>query len=606
MQAKSEAKQQRSAAGDSQPKATSERAGARVVWEVLCEEAVDVIFGYPGGAIMPTYDALPEYPIHHVLVRHEQSAAHMADGYARATGKVGVVLATSGPGATNLVTGITNAMLDSVGIVCITGQVASNLLGSDAFQETDLSGVTLPVTKYNFLATRAEEVAPMLRKAFQLARSGRRGPVLVEITKDAQMGITDYAAPDMSPVVDTQLPPPPSAEATDAILEMLEEAERPLILAGHGIIAAEASVSLREFVDKTGVPVASTLLGLGGLPASHPRALGMLGMHGEAWTNQAVQHADLILAFGMRFDDRVTGKLSTFARRARKVHVDIDAAELNKNVKVELPLQADIGVALEQLNARIAASKGRFTPWRLNAWHEEIEANRRAAQDHSTASEPTDGQLRARDVLRALWEVTAGDATLVTDVGQHQMWAAQCYRLEQPRKLITSGGLGTMGFGLPAGIGARMGRPKGEVWIVAGDGGFQMTAPEMTTAVQEGLDINIAVINNGYLGMVRQWQEMFFEKRYISTPISAPDFVLLAQAHGLKAFRVTSRDEIKPAMEAARAEPGPTLVEFRVEQEDAVYPMVPPGKSIEEMIRRPKDAEGGDDSERSSQNRGER
>ena len=587
MQATSEATQKQAAAEETPPATQGERSGAHIVWELLCEEQVDVVFGYPGGAIMPTYDALPGYPIHHVLVRHEQSAVHMADGYARATGKVGVVLATSGPGATNLVTGIANAMLDSIGIVCITGQVSSDLLGSDAFQETDVSGVTLPITKYNFLATRPEEVAPMLRRAFQLARSGRHGPVLVDITKDAQLGKTSFSPSQVAePTSATTAVCGPSDAAT-AILTMIEQAERPLILAGHGIIAGEGAEQLREFVDSTGIPVASTLLGLGALPASHPRSLGMLGMHGEAWANQAVQRADLILALGMRFDDRVTGNPKTFAPRARKVHVDIDAAELNKNVKVELALQADVKGTLEQLNAGIAAAKGRFTPWRLSSWQEEIEAVRQGALAHGAASEPADGLLRARDVLRSLWEITKGEATVVTDVGQHQMWAAQLYHFERPRKLITSGGLGTMGFGLPAAIGARMGLPEGEVWVIAGDGGFQMTSPELSTAVQEGLDINIAVINNGYLGMVRQWQEMFFERRYVATPISSPDFVMLAQAHGMQGFRATRLEEVASAIEAARAVRGPALVEFRVQQDELVYPMVPSGGSIEQMIRRP-------------------
>jgi acetolactate synthase I/II/III large subunit len=557
------------------------KTGAQIVWEVLVSEGVDVVFGYPGGAIMPTYDAMPGYPIRHVLVRHEQGAAHMADGYARASGRVGVAIATSGPGATNLVTGIATAMLDSSPVVCITGQVSSTALGSDAFQEIDITGITLPITKHNYLITRAEDVGPALREAFAIARSGRPGPVLVDITKDAQQGRAHF---------DPAAPPPrprcaaPQVRASPASLaraaELIDAAERPLILAGHGVVKAEASELLRAFAEKTGIPVASTLLGLGGFPASHPLSLGMMGMHGEAWVNTSMQEADLLIALGMRFDDRVTGKLATFAVQAKKIHAEIDPSEINKNVKVDVALPGDLRDTLEQLSPAVAARAR--TPWLARISSLRGEAARRDVQ-----SVPHGDKLLAPHVLHDLWRLTGGKALVATDVGQHQMWEAQYYKHEQPRSLITSGGLGTMGFALPAAIGARFSRPDDEIWVVAGDGGFQMTACELTTCVQEGLKLNIAIINNGYLGMVRQWQEFFYNRRYVATPMISPDFVMLAQAHGLRGLRVTRRDEIPAAVAWARGEPGTVVVEFKVEQEEAVYPMVPANADLRDMIRRP-------------------
>ena len=563
--------------------------GARIIWEVLVEENVDLVFGYPGGAIMPTYDAMPEYPIRHVLVRHEQSGVHMADGYARASGKVGVVIATSGPGATNLVTGIANAMLDSIPLVCITGQVASHLIGSDAFQETDVSGVTLPITKYNYLVRRAEDIAPTLREAFALARSGRQGPVLVDITKDAQIQATDYAPPRRPGISSAPEAGTFSAELIDRAIEMINEAERPIIIAGHGIIKAEASPALRDFADATQIPVANTLLGIGGFPASHTLNLGMLGMHGEMWVNHAVQESDLVLALGMRFDDRVTGVPSTFAARAKKIHVELDAAEINKNVAVELGIHGDVREFLEQINNRMAA-KASLRPQARTAhqsWHASIRKMQTDAQANDILKKPDDGRLYAAQVLHDLWNATNGSAIVATDVGQHQMWAAQYYRHDAPRTLLTSGGLGTMGFALPAAIGARLVKPQDEVWVIAGDGGFQMTAPELSTVAQEGLKLNIAIINNGYLGMVRQWQEMFFDRRYVATPISSPDFVKLAEAHGHLGLRVRTRSEVVPAIEQARQSNRTVVIDFCVEQEDTVYPMVPSGNAINEMIRRP-------------------
>ncbi|HEY6032655.1 MAG TPA: biosynthetic-type acetolactate synthase large subunit, partial [Kofleriaceae bacterium] len=547
----------------------------------LHREGVEVVFGYPGGAIMPAYDALLDSPIRHVLVRHEQGAAHMADGYARASGKVGVALATSGPGATNLVTGIATAMMDSVPVVFITGQVSSTLLGSDAFQETDVTGVTLPITKHNYLVTSVDEIASTVREAFFLARSGRPGPVLVDICKDAQQATGTWRAPSGAPTLPGYRP---SWHAPEELLaraaDLIDRAERPVVLAGHGIVKAGAGDLLRAFVEKAHIPVAATLLGLGGFPATHPLGLGMMGMHGEAWVNHAIQEADLLIALGMRFDDRVTGRLATYAPSARKIHVEIDRSEVGKNVKVDVALVDDVGRVLEALTPRVAARSR--APWLAH-----INKIKGDSAVRDIQGLPDEGRLYAAHVIHDLWRLTEGRALIVTDVGQHQMWEAQYYKHDYPRKLVTSGGLGTMGFALPAAIGARFACPGEEIWVIAGDGGFQMTACELSTAAQEGVKVNVAIINNGYLGMVRQWQQFFYGGRYAATPMRSPDFVKLAEAHGLTAMRVTRRDEVVSTVRAAQATPGTVVIDFRVEQEDSVYPMVPSGADLAEMIRRP-------------------
>jgi acetolactate synthase I/II/III large subunit len=557
------------------------KTGAEIVWECLLQEGVRQVFGYPGGAILPTYDALTKYDIHHVLVRHEQGATHMADGFARASGQVGVAIATSGPGATNMVTGIATAMLDSSPIVCITGQVGSKLIGTDAFQETDITGVTLPVTKHNYLVTRAQDVARTVREAFYVAKSGRPGPVLIDITKDAQQGTCEFdwnaAAPQLA-----GYRPDLSPEAIDyeKALALINSAERPVILAGHGIILSGASELVRRFAEKAHVPMAMTLLGLGGIPASHPLNLGMMGMHGEAWVNTAIQEADLLLAFGMRFDDRVTGNLKTYASGAKKIHVEIDPAEINKNVKVDVALVGDLGEVLEELLPKTE-------PRDRSAWLNYIRELKGDSAVRDIQNLPDSGNLYAAHVIHDLWRETDGRALVVTDVGQHQMWEAQYYHHNEPRSLITSGGLGTMGFALPAAIGAKFARPDAEVWVVVGDGGFQMTLCELATVVQEKIDIKIAIINNGYLGMVRQWQEFFYEKRYAATPLVNPDFVKLAEAYGIRSARVSERKDVIPAVQEARKHPGPMLIDFRVQQEDSVYPMVAAGADLHQMIRRP-------------------
>ncbi len=557
------------------------KTGAEILWECLVREGVQHIFGYPGGAILPAYDALTRYPIHHILVRHEQGATHMADGYARATGGVGVALATSGPGATNMVTGIATAMMDSSPIVCITGQVGSKVIGTDAFQETDITGITLPVTKHNYLVTRAEDVARTVREAFYIAKSGRPGPVLIDITKDAQQSTCRFDWDAAKPQLQGYRPElSPSDDEFEDAMALINSAERPLILAGHGIIVSGATREVLEFAEKGGIPVAMTLLGIGAIPASHPLNLGMMGMHGEAWVNNAIQEADLLIAFGMRFDDRVTGNLKTYAPRARKIHVEIDPAEVNKNVRVDVALVGDLRQVLLELLPKMQTRNH-------SEWLTYIDDLKGDSAVRDIQNLPDNGHLYAAHVINDLWRHTRGRATVVTDVGQHQMWEAQYYKHDEPRSLITSGGLGTMGFALPAAIGAKVARPDAEVWAVVGDGGFQMTMAELATIVQEDLDVKIAVINNGFLGMVRQWQEFFYERRYAATPLVNPNFSKLAEAYGLRAICVRERAEVIPAVDAAREQRGTVLIDFQVEQEDTVYPMVPAGGDLHKMIRRP-------------------
>jgi acetolactate synthase I/II/III large subunit len=560
--------------------------GSEILWATLVGEGVTDVFGYPGGAILPAYDALRKFPIRHILVRHEQGAAHMADGYARASGKVGVAIATSGPGATNLVTGIATAMLDSIPMVCVTGQVSSKVLGTDAFQEVDITGVTLPVTKHNFLVNRAEDLAPALRLAFQIARSGRPGPVLVDITKDAQQAtaLFDFAAATPAPYRPHPMLCVEESGLSQAA-ELIRNSKRPVILAGHGVLQSGAMEQLRTLAERAQIPVALTLLGLGGFPASHPLNLGMMGMHGEAWVNDAIQDADLLIACGMRFDDRVIGKPSTYALKAKKIHIEVDPAEINKNIKVDVALVGDLAEVLEQLLPRVSSrgQGGRDG----SAWIKTIEASKGEVAVRDIKNLPDSGHLYAAHVMHDLWRITGGNAVVVTDVGQHQMWEAQYFHHEHPRTLITSGGLGTMGFALPAAIGAKIACPEKEVWVIAGDGGFQMTSAELSTIAQEKLKINIAIINNGYLGMVRQWQEFFYEKNYESTPLVSPDFVKLADAHGIAGRAVTTRADVNAAVEGARSHAGAYLLNFMVEKEDSVYPMIPAGSSLHEMIRRP-------------------
>ena len=478
------------------------RTGAQILWESLVREGVTTVFGYPGGAILPAYDAMLEYPVRHVLVRHEQGATHMADGYARASGEVGVAVATSGPGATNMVTGIATAMLDSSPIVCITGQVGSRLIGSDAFQETDVTGVTLPITKHNYLVSHVSEVAPTIHEAFYVARSGRPGPVLVDITKDAQQASAEFVW-DGSPV---RLPGyRPELRASDAerrqAADLINGAKRPIIFAGHGVMLSGAMGLVREFAERADIPVAMTLLGIGSFPALHPLNLGMMGMHGEAWVNQAIQEADLLLAFGMRFDDRVTGNVKTYAPNARKIHIDIDPAEFNKNVIVDVTLAGDLSNVLRDLLPRIERGDRR-------AWLDSIAEMKGDSAVRDVQNLPDSGHLYAAHVINDIWRMTDGKAVVVTDVGQHQMWEAQYYHHQEPRSLITSGGLGTMGFALPAAVGAKLARPEAEVWAIVGDGGFQMTMCELATIAQEKVKVNVAIINAANKGRINRRLEI--------------------------------------------------------------------------------------------------
>ncbi len=579
--------------------------GAEILWATLAGEGTTTVFGYPGGAILPIYDALRKLPtIHHVLVRHEQGASHMADGYARASGRVGVCMATSGPGATNLVTGIATAMLDSIPVVAITGQVSSKVLGSDAFQEIDITGITLPITKHNFLVTRAEDIAPTVRLAFQIAQCGRPGPVLVDITKDAQQGTVPFSFEAAAPPA--ARPHPMLRAESSAIREataLISQAKKPIILAGHGITQSGAEAEVLAFAERLQIPIASTLLGLGSIPAAHPLSLGMMGMHGESWVNHAIQNADLLLAFGMRFDDRVTGNLVHYAPHAKKIHIEIDPSEISKNVRADVALIGDLKSVLntllpllqechpERRHSRPHASSGVEGP-AVSPWLREINASKGTAAVRDIVNLPDNGHLYAAHVINDIWReaVAAGrerETIIVTDVGQHQMWEAQYFKHEAPRSLVTSGGLGTMGFALPAAIGAKAACPEKDVWVIAGDGGFQMTAAELSTIVQERLALNIAVINNGFLGMVRQWQEAFYDKNYSASPILSPDFVMLAAAHGIPGAHVSRRAEVTPTVTRARTSGSAFLINFQVEKEDGVYPMIAPGAALHEMVRRP-------------------
>lgn len=550
--------------------------GAQILCESLIKEGVEVIFGFPGGAVLPLYDVFPDYPkLRHILVRHEQGAAHAADGYARATGgKVGVCLATSGPGATNLVTGIASAYLDSSPVVAITGQVARPFIGKDAFQEVDITGITLPITKHNYLVMNAEELARVVKEAFYICRSGRPGPVLLDIPRDVFTEEANFSYPQKvnlpgyKPVLHGHI------QQIQKAAKAINEARQPVIITGRGIIISSASEELIELAEKAQMPVVTTLLGIGSFPESHELSFGMLGMHGMAYANMAVSNSDLIIAIGMRFDDRATAKVGDFAPKAKIIHIDLDPAEIGKNVRVDVPIVGDAKYVLREMNKLVQA--GNHQKWvdLLNQWRNE----------HPSTTIRESDSLLPQYVIRKIYEVTEGKAIIVTGVGQNQMWSAQHFWYERPHSFISSGGLGAMGFELPAALGAKVGRPQDTVWCVAGDGGFQMTIQELATVVQEDIAIKIAIINNGYLGMVRQWQELFYNRRYVGTPLTGPDFVKIAEAYGLPGRRVTQKNLVIPAIQEAMAYPGPFLIDFMVEPEENVYPMVPPGASLSEII----------------------
>lgn len=554
--------------------------GSQILMESLLQEGVDVIFGYPGGAIMPVYDALYDYStrLRHILVRHEQGAAHAAEGYARVTGKAGVALVTSGPGATNLVTGLTDAMIDSVPLVCITGQVAAPLLGSDAFQEADMIGITTPITKWNYQITDPAEIAPTIAKAFYIAQSGRPGSVLIDIAKNAQFEKTAFSYKKVTHITSYQPTLRPHPKQITLAADLINNAKRPYLFAGHGILIAQATEALKKFVEKSGIPVANTLHGLSTIPQDHPLFVGMLGMHGNYGANKMVNQADVIIAVGMRFDDRVTGDLSRFAPQAKVIHIDIDPAELNKNIQAEVPIVADAKYALEELLPKV--QKKSYPEWlaKFRAY-DEMEQEK----VHGPSTHPKEGELLMAEVMHRLSEKTKGEAIIVTDVGQHQMIAARYYQYQNPDSFITSGGLGTMGFGLPAAVGAKVAAPDREVVLINGDGGFQMNIQELATIAQEKLPVKIIILNNNFLGMVRQWQEMFFEKRYSFVQIQNPNFVAVAKGFYLDAEKISERKDLDGALERLLKSKTARVLEIVVQQESNVFPMVPTGASVDEV-----------------------
>jgi acetolactate synthase-1/2/3 large subunit len=553
--------------------------GARILCESLIAEGVEVIFGYPGGVLLPLYHVFSEYPeLRHILVRHEQCAAHAADGYARASGKVGVCLGTSGPGATNLVTGIATAHMDSAPVVALTGQVARPMIGRDSFQETDITGITLPITKHNWLVMETSDVAPTIKKAFYLAHSGRPGPVLVDIPKDVFQQKTQFNGyptevkmRGYNPTVFGHV------RQIKQAAKMINEAKRPVILAGHGVTSAQAYTELMELAELSDTPVINTLQGLSSFPTAHPLSLGMPGMHGGIHANHAINDSDVLIAIGMRFDDRVTGNLKTFAQNSKVIHIDIDPAEIGKNVPATLPIVGDVKHVLQVLNKYIEPNK--HTEWReqIAVWRQKDNQRRQNEADRM-------GKLPPQFICQQMAEVLGEEAIITVDVGQHQMWAAQHFNFRHTNSFISSGGLGTMGFGFPAAMGAKMAFPNRPVWAITGDGGFQMTMQELATCVQDNINVKIAIFNNGVLGMIRQWQQVFYDSRYHSTPITGPDFVKLADAFGVKAWRVTERDEVARVVQEANEWPGPALIDFIIPDADNVWPMVPPGGSNMDAI----------------------
>lgn len=554
--------------------------GAEALIRSLMAEQVRMLFGYPGGAIMPVYDALYDFQedLEHVLTRHEQGAIHAAQGFARATGEVGVVLATSGPGATNLITGIADAMIDSTPLVCITGQVGSGLLGSDAFQETDIISISMPVTKWNCQVTKAEDIPTALARAFYIAKSGRPGPVLVDITKDAQFQAFDFEYRKCVEIRSYRPVPQSDPLQIKKAAELINEAQKPMILFGQGVILGRAEEELKQFVEKTGIPAAWTLLGLSAMPTEHPLNVGMLGMHGNYAPNKLTNECDVLIAIGMRFDDRVTGNLEHYAKQAKVIHLDVDPAEVNKNVAVDIPVLGDCKETLGMLTSQVRLNSHR-------CWLEEFRTLEKVEYDKVIGAElkPADGALKMGEVIAQINELTKGEAVLVTDVGQHQMMACRYTKFNQSRSNITSGGLGTMGFCLPAALGAKLGVPEREVIAVIGDGGFQMTIQELGTIYQTEAAVKIVILNNNYLGMVRQWQQLFFDKRYSSTELVNPDFIKIAEGYGIKGKQVSQRDDLRQSIQEMIAYDGSFLLEINVGKEDNVFPMVPSGASVSDI-----------------------
>ncbi|SFR05151.1 biosynthetic-type acetolactate synthase large subunit [Desulfoscipio geothermicus] len=549
------------------------KTGAEILVQSLLAEGVDTIFGYPGGMVLPIYDALYDADLRHILTRHEQGAAHAADGYARASGKPGVCLATSGPGATNLVTGIANAYMDSIPMVAITGQVVTSLLGKDSFQEADITGITLPITKHNYLVKDVQDLAQTLREAFYIARTGRPGPVLIDIPRDVSGGTADYADPGPARLPGYSVNTKPDPEQVARAVRAIEESERPVIYAGGGVINGGAHEELLRLAEILLAPVATTLMGLGGFPGNHPLSVGMLGMHGSKYANYAVSECDLLIGVGVRFDDRVTSKLEAFAPGATIIHIDIDPAEIGKNVGVDIPVVGDVRNSLQKI---IECLQPRLE----SRWRDKIQNWKKEYPIEFVEN----GRLKPQEVIKEMYNVTRGEVRVVTDVGQHQMWAAHYYTYHRPRTFITSGGLGTMGFGFPAALGVQVACPDETVLCITGDGSFQMNSQELATVVHYNLPVKIGIINNGYLGMVRQWQELFYNRRYSYVEITGPDFVKLAESYGAVGIRVSKKSEVREAMEEAMRVPGPVVIDFPIEREENVLPFVPPGEPINKML----------------------
>jgi acetolactate synthase I/II/III large subunit len=551
--------------------------GARILCESLMREGVDTIFGYPGGVVIPLYDVLPEFPsLRHILVRHEQAAGHAAEGYARATGRVGVCLATSGPGATNLVTAIADAHMDSVPIVAITGQVSTTGIGRDFFQEVDTTGITLPITKHNYLVWNVADLAKAIKEAFHIASTGRPGPVLIDIPKDVFVSETDYTYPETIELPGYKPTISGNMRQIRQAIEVLKTAKHPVILAGHGVIVSRAFAELRQFAEQARIPVMVTLHGIGGFPCSHPLYFGMIGMHGHAHTNLAIQESDVLIGIGMRFDDRVTGKLSTFAPHAKIVHIDIDPAEISKNVKCTVPIVGDVRTVLAALNKEMP-------PCDHGEWIDRIEGWRSERREPLGSVDDT-AAIPSIMPIREIYRRTREPAVILADVGQHQMWAAQEFAYDEPGTFISSGGLGTMGFCLPAAMGAKTGRPEATVWAIVGDGGFQMTIQELATLVESNIPVKIAIINNGGLGMVRQWQDLFYDKNYVAVKMYQPDFVKICEGYGIPARHITRPSDVGGAVDWALAMTGPVLINFEVQRDENVFPMIPAGLGVGDMV----------------------